>query len=56
DYKPRSPTFSDDSGKHSSSLLDPQPGLFLTTVQLKKKFGESLGIVLGTGTRNIQDD
>ncbi|KAJ3625617.1 hypothetical protein MTP99_016178 [Tenebrio molitor] len=46
EYKSRSPTFSDDSGRHSSSALDPQPGLLLATVQLRRRQGETLGIVL----------
>ncbi|KAH0814876.1 hypothetical protein GEV33_007913 [Tenebrio molitor] len=49
EYKSRSPTFSDDSGRHSSSALDPQPGLLLATVQLRRRQGETLGIVLAPG-------
>ncbi|KYB25285.1 Glutamate receptor-interacting protein 2-like Protein [Tribolium castaneum] len=46
EYKSRSPTYSEDSGRHSSSALD-DPQLLLTTVQLRKRAGEPLGIVLG---------
>ncbi|XP_044272032.1 glutamate receptor-interacting protein 2 isoform X2 [Tribolium madens] len=46
EYKSRSPTYSEDSGRHSSSVLDDQQ-LLLTTVQLRKKAGEPLGIVIG---------
>lgn len=49
EFKSRSPTFSEDSGKPASSLLDPHQGQFFTTVQLRKKPGESLGIILTAG-------
>lgn len=49
EFKSRSPTFSEDSGKPASTLLDPHQGQFSTTVLLKKKTGESLGIILTAG-------
>lgn len=52
EYKSRSPTFSEDSGKHS--MDNPQGGLFVTKVQLKKHLNESFGIILAPGTKIIK--
>ncbi|XP_074028671.1 glutamate receptor interacting protein isoform X3 [Leptinotarsa decemlineata] len=53
EFKSRSPTFSEDSGKPSSHMIGSQQRQFHTTVQLKKKPGESLGIILTSGNSEL---
>lgn len=57
EFKSRSPTFSDDSGKHSgeSSQENFSQSVFTASVQLRRKPGESLGIVLTQGNRLINN-
>ncbi|CAH0555415.1 unnamed protein product [Brassicogethes aeneus] len=52
DLKSKSPSFSDDSGKHSDSE-NGAPSYFMTAVHLKKKPGENLGIILSSGNSEI---
>ncbi|KAF5285680.1 hypothetical protein FQR65_LT13065 [Abscondita terminalis] len=56
EFKSRSPTFSEDSGKHSGESFH---GPFynetlLTTVRLQRKAGESLGIILAPGNSELE--
>lgn len=44
-----SPTFSEDSGKPSSTCQENRHGPFTTTVQIRKRAGENLGIILSPG-------
>lgn len=51
EFKSRSPTLSEDSGKHSGGSLQDNlnPSLLLATVRLRRRAGEPLGIVLASG-------
>lgn len=54
EFKSRSPTCSEDSGKHSAGSIQEHLNLtsYLATVQLRRRAGEPLGIVLASGKRN----
>ncbi|XP_066149454.1 glutamate receptor-interacting protein 2 isoform X2 [Euwallacea fornicatus] len=49
ELKSMSPTFSEDSGKPSSTCQENRQGPFTTTVQIRKRAGENLGIILSAG-------
>lgn len=49
ELKSMSPTFSEDSGKPSSTCQENRHGPFTTTVQIRKRAGENLGIILSPG-------
>ncbi|XP_022917936.2 glutamate receptor-interacting protein 2 isoform X1 [Onthophagus taurus] len=55
EFKSRSPTFSEDSGKHSGNSLHEtlHQNSYLATVQLRRKPGENLGIILSSGHSEI---
>ncbi|GJQ75883.1 Grip [Trypoxylus dichotomus] len=55
EFKSRSPTCSEDSGKHSGGSIQEHLNLtsYLATVQLRRRAGEPLGIVLASGHSEV---
>ncbi|KAK9722887.1 PDZ domain [Popillia japonica] len=55
EFKSRSPTCSEDSGKHSAGSIQEHLNLtsYLATVQLRRRAGEPLGIVLASGHSEV---
>ncbi|KAK5644499.1 hypothetical protein RI129_005799 [Pyrocoelia pectoralis] len=56
EIKSRSPTFSEDSGKHSGESFQAPfyKETLLTTVRLQRKCGESLGIIVASGNSELE--